>query len=198
MQGTKSHTKSPPEPRPRRWTRKEWYLLGDLGFFRDERVELIEGEIIRMPPMMNPHAVANGLTVEALRTCFGPSYWIRDQLPLHFGSRSEPQPDVAVVPGTPRDYQDHPTTALLVVEISITSLRFDRGRKAQLYARAGITDYWLINLVDNQLEILRDPQPDPRKVGRYTYATKTIHKVSDFVSPLAAPNTKIAVKELLP
>jgi Uma2 family endonuclease len=161
-------------------------------------VELIEGEIIAMPPMMNPHAVGLGLAQDVLGAVFGTDYWVRNQLPLHFGPRSEPEPDVAVVPGEPRDYQDHPTTALLVVEISDTSLRYDRGRKAGVYARAGIADYWIVNLVDNQLEAFRDPQPDSQQPGRYAYGTITVLKATEVLAPLAAANARIAVNDLLP
>jgi Uma2 family endonuclease len=181
-----------------RWTTKEYYRLYDLGFFDGQRVELIEGEIIVMPVMKNPHAIAITLAEDALRAAFGPGHWIRPQMPLHFGLWSEPEPDVAVAQGGPRDYADHPTTALLVVEISETTLRYDRGRKGPLYAQAGITDYWIVNLVDRQLEVYRDPQPDPKRPRHYTYAQVTILKATDVVTPLAAPNARIAVADLLP
>ncbi len=198
MPRTGSQQKPAAAPRTKRWTRKEYYRLFDLGFFEGKRVELIEGEILEMPAMSSPHAVALGLTHEALRMAFGAGYWIRDQAPLHLGPRSEPEPDVAVVAGEPRDYQHHPTSALLVVEISSRTLYYDRGRKARLYAKAGLGDYWIINLLDNQLEVLRDPQPDPQRVGRYAYAAKTVLKTTDFVTPLAVPNARVAIRDLLP
>lgn len=77
-----------------------------------------------------------------MHSVFGSNY------PLVVGDDSEPEPDLAIVPGTPRDYPDHPTSALLVVEVSDTTLALDRGQKRRLYAAAGITDYWVLNLVD--------------------------------------------------
>ena len=123
------------KPRVRRWTLKEYYKLADEGLFRGQRVELIDGRIVQMPPMMNPHAAAIELVKRALEPAFGPAFWVRMQLPLHFGRYSAPEPDIAVVPGGPRDYSDHPTTALLVVEVSESTLSYDRNRKAALYAR---------------------------------------------------------------
>jgi len=172
--------------------------LYKLGFFRGRRVELIEGEIIDMPPMMNPHAVAVSLALDALSAAFGVGYWVRPQLPLHLGPRTEPEPDVSVAPGKARDYQDHPTTALLALEISYTSLRFDRERKGDVYARAGIADYWIVNLVDRQLEVCRDPHLDPGQPPGWKYGTITILKAGDSVAPLAAPNARIAVSDLFP
>jgi Uma2 family endonuclease len=198
MPSTKRRPKAAREPRPKLWTRKEYYRLYDLGFFAGKRVELIEGEIIDMPPMNNPHAVALGLAHDALLAAFGTGFWVRDQMPLHFGSRSEPEPDIAVVPGAPRDFLDHPTTALLVMEISETSLQFDRTRKSSLYAEAGIADYWIVNLVDNQLEVCRDPQPDPDQVGRFIYAKITILKSGEVIAPLGMKKARIAVRDLLP
>jgi Uma2 family endonuclease len=161
-------------------------------------VELIHGKVVFMPAMGNPHFVAFGLTEDALRTAFGPGYWVRFQAALNLPQASAPEPDVAVVPGTPRSYTDHPTTALLVVEVSETSLRNDRNRKGPLYAQAGITDYWSINLVDMQLEVFRDPQPDANRPHRFTYGQVTILNAPDVVTPLAAPHARIVVANLLP
>jgi Uma2 family endonuclease len=169
-----------------------------LGFFNDQRVELIEGEISVMPRMVNPHAVAIGLAQEVLRSAFGAGYWIRNQLPLDLGPRSEPQSDFAVVPGEPRDYRHHPRTALLVVEISDTSLSYDRVRKSELYARAVLADYWIVNLVDMQLEVFREPHQVARWPRRSAYETITILKGSETVTPLAAANARIKVRDLLP
>src|SRR5438477_12092996 len=108
------------EPATRKWTREEYYRMGDLGFFQDQRVELIDGESIEMAPQNNPHAIAIGLVVDAVSAAFGKGFWIRSQMPLFLGPQSEPEPDVAIVPGSPRDYvgKDHPRTALLAIEVS--------------------------------------------------------------------------------
>src|SRR5262245_32831562 len=127
-------------PAVRRWTRDEYYRLGDAGFFRGQRVELVEGVIVKMSARKAPHTAAVLQTVDALRAAFGPGYCVRNQEPLKLAKRSEPEPDVAIVPGIPKDYTDHPSSALLVVEVSDTTLSYGR-RKGGLYARAGIADY---------------------------------------------------------
>jgi Uma2 family endonuclease len=149
------------KPELRKWTRAEYYRMAGVGMFRDQRVELIEGTIIKMPPQKNFHAMGLGLAEEAVRAVFGRRHWIRTQLPLHLSARSAPEPDIAVVPGGPRDYpRDHPTTALLIVEVSDTTQSYDRGCKASLYARAKIADYWIVDLTHGQLEVRRTPIPD--------------------------------------
>jgi Uma2 family endonuclease len=187
-------------PRRRRWTRKEFYRLLDLNFFYGQRVELIEGEIILMPAQKNRHALGIGLTDDALRAAFGPGHWVRVQMSLDLSPRSVPDPDLAVVAGDKQSYRGkpNPTSALLIVEVSETTLRLDRARKGSLYARSGIADYWIVNLVDNVLEVHRDPAPDSNQRFGYGYTTKTTHQPSEVVSPLAAPNASIKVADLLP
>lgn len=185
-------------PQIHRWTQEQYYRMAELGFFRGQRVQLIQGEIIAMPPMKNPHAIALGLVEDSLEKAFGPTCWVRTQLPLNLTKYSVPEPDVAVVSGRPRDFADHPTSALLIVEISDTTLRFDRGRKARLYAAANIADYWIVNLVDSQVEIYRQPQPDPVQARRKVYADVRIHQAGDLLRPLAAPHAQILVDDLLP
>ena len=114
------------------------------------------------------------------------------QLPVAIDDYSEPEPDVAVVTGEIRDYRDaHPTSPLLVVEVSDDSLRHDRTVKQRLYARCGIPEYWILALPDARLEVYRDPAQDG-------YRTVTIHGAGDTVAPLARPEARIAVDDLLP
>src|SRR5262245_8562612 len=103
----------------RRWTRGEYDRLAELGILGpDERVELIDGEIVQVPPQQSRHATGVCLAMDALGLTFGAGFTIRVQLPLALGQYSEPEPDVAVVVGTARDYAEaHPTSALLVVEV---------------------------------------------------------------------------------
>jgi Uma2 family endonuclease len=124
----------------------------------------------------------------------------RLQAPLHLGPRPAPEPELAVVPGGSRDYTatGHPTTALLIVEVSDTTLSYDRGRKASLYARAGIADYWIVNLVDRQLEVYRQPQPDATRPYGYGYISAATFTAAESVSPLAAASVSLAVADLLP
>ncbi len=140
--------------RVRRWTRDEYERLGDLGVLGpEERVELIDGVVYQMPPQHSRHATGVRLTEIALSKAFGEGFDVRAQLPLALGDYSEPEPDMAVVIGDARDFTDaHPATALLVVEVSETTLAFDRETKSSLYAAAGIPEYWIVNLVDRRLE----------------------------------------------
>ena len=186
--------------RRRRWTAKEVYRLEDLGFFRGQRVQLIEGDILVMSPQKNLHAMGITLTEDALRVAFGPGYWVRVQMSLDLTPYSVVDPDVAVIPGNIRTHDPsyNPTTALLIVEASVTTLRFDQGRKASLYARCNIADYWILNLVDGRLEVYRNPVPDATQRYGHGYADVTHLGVGDFVSPLALPQARIAVADLLP
>jgi Uma2 family endonuclease len=192
---------SPPSapPAPRHWTIDEYYRLGELGFFNDQRVELIDGDILDMAPQKDIHAVVVGLTFKAVSKAFGDGPWVRSQLPLRLTGASEPEPDVSVVAGPERQYvgKGHPATAFLVVEISDTSLDFDRTVKSSLYARAGIADYWIVNLIDRQLEVFRRPTADASARFGWTYAERTILKSADQIKPLSAPSSA-RIADMLP
>jgi Uma2 family endonuclease len=185
--------------RPRRWTADEMYRLLDLGFFQDQRVELIGGEILQMAAQKNFHAAAITLTEHALGAAFGAGYWIRVQFSLDLSPFSVPDPDVAVVVGSPRTpAAQNPTSALLIVEASDTTLSHDRGSKASLYAAAGIQDYWIINLVNRQIEVHRNPVPDAREPYGWRYDYVQFFGPGDFIVPLAASQSRVAVDDLLP
>ncbi|MBI4278267.1 MAG: Uma2 family endonuclease [Armatimonadetes bacterium] len=182
----------------RRWTRDEYYRLLEAGVLtEDDPVQLIQGEIVQMGPQGTVHATSTRLVAEALRTAFGPGFEVRTQLPLTLGTDSEPEPDAAVVTGGPRDYRDHhPRTALLVVEIADTTLEFDPTRKGLLYSGAGISEYWIVNLVQGSLEVYRDPQVAPE--GQPGYRSRIVLDPSAEVTPLARPSARIRVSDLLP
>ena len=133
-----------------------------------------------------------------MEPAFGPGHWIRILGPLRFGRRSELSPDLAVVPGGPRDNLATPTAALLVVEISDSTLSYDRRRKGSLYARAGISDYWIVNLNRGQLEVYRRPIPVPTCRYGYGYSVMDVLGPDDVASPLVAPQARVAVADLLP
>lgn len=184
--------------RPFHWTREEYYLVAEKGLFQGRRVQLIDGEIIELSPPGSPHSATIKLVEHALEAAFGPGFLVRTEQPLHVPGNAVPQPDVAVVRGGARDYFDEqPTTALLVVEVSDTSLAFDSKRKAALYARAGIGEYWIVNLVDNRLEVYRKPVVDEKVLfgARYTDVVLLGHE--DQVTPLAAAQSVIQVREVL-
>lgn len=187
-------------PKTRRWTVDEYYRLADYGFFRGERVELVGGKIIQMAPQRDAHAAAVLLGRDALSAAFGPGHVVRPQLPLHLSPTSQPEPDLAVVGGSPRDFvgKGHPASALLVVEISDTTLAYDRRRKAGMYAKAGIADYWVLNLVNRQLEVHRDPVADRKHPFGHQYATVTVRGASDVVTPLSRPGASVRVADMLP
>lgn len=192
-------TKTAEEPRRFRWTRGEYYRMAEMGLFDGRRVELIGGEIFEMSPQQSDHAEAVTLAQETMMQVFGQGYRVRVQLPLSLGLESDPEPDVAVVAGVPHGFRHaHPTTALLIVEVAESTLSFDRTEKASLYASAGITDYWIVNLVDRQLEVRRNPIPAPAQLYGWEYAQITILTAADSVSPLAAPQASVAVANLLP
>lgn len=146
------------EPRPFLWTKPQYHELGDMGWFQDARVELIEGEVIQMSPISAPHWTAVALASEALRAVFSEGWLVMVQNSFDGGPRSEPEPDNAVLAGKPRDFAHAlPSAAALIVEVSLTTLAYDRTRKASLYAQAGIEDYWIINLKAGQVEVHRKP-----------------------------------------
>ena len=182
----------------RRWTREEYDRMIATGIFHpEERLELIEGEIVHMTPQGSGHATAVSLMEEALRRVFGPGLVVRVQMPLALDAESEPEPDIAVVVGEPRDYRgEHPRTAVLVVEVADTTLSFDRSRKAVLYARAGIQEYWLLNLKERCLEIHRAPQAIGSTDARYS--SRRVAGAGESVAPLGCPTASLSVTDLLP
>ena len=187
-------------PHRRGWTREEYERATELGLFRpDERLELIEGEVICKVAMNGPHANALRRCEKHLARVFAEGYDVRGQLPIALGNRNEPEPDVAVVVGSSDDYvQAHPIAAVLIVEISDTTLAYDRGRKAGIYARAGITDYWIINIAERVLEVHRQPVAIRGRPLGYGYQSVLRLNATQSVSPLAAPDVSIAVADLLP
>jgi Uma2 family endonuclease len=181
-----------------RWTRADYYRLSDLGFFAGKRVELLRGEIVEMSPVGWPHVVSCRKTAELLATVFANIGWVSRGEPINL-TDSDPQPDVMVVPGKFEDFADHPTTALLIVEVADTTLTRDTTTKAEIYATAGIADYWVIDLDARQVWVFRDPTPMHPALGTgATYRSVAKVPATDPVSPLARPGVTIVVAGLLP
>lgn len=180
-------------PRTRLWDRAEYERMIETGILGPEdRVELLQGEIVEISPERSRHATAVDLSLGSLRRAFGPGFTIRVQHPLSLGDRSEPEPDLAVVSGSPRDYASrHPASAALAVEVADTSLEHDRTRKATIYAQSGILEYWIVNLVDQRLEVYHDPAPEG-------YRSVAEFERGGTLSPIAAPRATVAVSDLLP
>lgn len=183
----------------RRWTRLEYERLVELGMFEGEPLELIGGQLVIAEPQYPYHASGITRLDYAVRAILPPGWTVRTQMPVALDDESEPEPDLVVVPGVPGDYDTaHPSRAVLVVEVAESSLPFDRERKASLYARAGVADYWILNLVDRMLEVHRDPVADPAAVFGWRYRSITTLAPPAAVAPLAFPATSIPVADLLP
>jgi Uma2 family endonuclease len=180
----------PAGPRPVHWTCAEFHRFGDLGAFEGRRAMLIDGVILEQGPMNPPHAITLGLVEGAIRTAFGAGWWLRQQAPLVLGQDLDPEPDLAVVPGSPRDYAVHPTKAELVIEVADTSLDFDTSEKRLRYARAGIPDYWAVDIKGRRLLVYRDPRGGD-------YATQQTFGPAELVSPLAMPSAAVRVADML-
>lgn len=186
--------------RTRRWTRVEYERLVALGVFEPgERLELIDGHLIVRAPQGSRHATAIRRVLAALRRVLGDGWQIDSQLPLALDADSEPEPDVAVVPGGPGTYRDaHPSRAVLIVEVAEGSYRIDRDYKASLYARAGIADYWIVDLAHDALEVHRDPHASPDAPAGWCYRSVETLRPPAAVAPLVAPDCAIPVTDLLP
>jgi Uma2 family endonuclease len=180
------------------WTVPQFHYLGDLGIFEGRRAWLIDGVIIEEGPMNPPHAIAATKTEDLIRDLFRNGYHVRVAKPLVVGQLTDPEPDVAVVVGKPADYTAHPTTAVLVIEVSDTSLTTDTTTKAELYATAGIADYWVLDVDGRRLLVFRDPVVLPAGLGATAYRTHLTLGPADSIAPLAAPASTVRVSDLLP
>ena len=177
-----------------RFTVEEFYRMLDAGIFtEDDRVELVEGDVVTMMPIGARHAYC----VDQLTTLFvaqsGGRYVVRVQGPLRVGPTSEVLPDLMLLQPPPERYREaHPTPedVLLVVEVAETSLAYDREVKVPLYARHGIPEYWLINLQDNVVEVYRKPSQYGYKEVHYLRSEDTLH-------PQAVSDVQIPVKILI-
>lgn len=180
------------------FTQADFCQLWDANFFRDQRVQLIGGEIVQ-ESFMNPlHAVSVCLATETLQRLFGAGFHVRGQLPIDLTPTSRPHPDLAVVTGSVRDYAEkHPKTAVLVVEVSDSTLEEDTHTKMSLYAAAGIADYWVID-VSGRVLVFREPRPEQSQPFGFAYGSVSAHHRDDRISPLAIPNARIDVNDLLP
>lgn len=189
-----------PGIKTRRFTRVEYEKLIEVGFFEPgEAVELVGGELLVSEPQGARHYTAILKVARALGRVFGDGWIVRTQGPIGLDEDSEPEPDVAVVSGSLDDYRAvHPSRPVLTVEVSDSSLEIDRGRKGAAYARAGLADYWIVNLLDDVLEVYRDPAPDASSPSGWGYARRIVLRASDEVRPLAASEARVRVSDFLP
>lgn len=188
------------EVKTHHWSRAQYDRLIAVGFFQPrDPIELIGGQLVVAEPQGTYHFTVIQAVEEVLRATFGPGWQVRGQGPVALDYESEPEPDVAVVPGSFRDYTaEHPSRPVLVVEVSESSLRFDRHHKGSVYARAGLADYWILNLVDRVLEVYRDPVQDPDAAFGWRYRSVETLGPEAFISPLARSGARISVGDLFP
>ena len=181
-------------PNRKRFTVQEYYQMADAGILHeDDRTELIDGEVILMPPIGDPHASNVDRTNRIFWRAFDDVAIVRCQGHIRLDEHNQPQPDFALLHPRPDFYKaSSPTPAdvFLLVEVADTTLRYDRRIKAPLYARTGIPEYWLIDVNDATITVYRDPAPDGYRVEQ------TLRR-GDRIAPLAFPDREIAVNDLL-
>jgi Uma2 family endonuclease len=188
-----------PYVKTRRLRRVEYDRLVDLGMFAGERLELLDGLLVVREPQGSSHAAIAAHIGQVLAAAFGPGWHPRLHSPLALDDDSEPEPDVAIVTRGPLDYVSaHPSTAALVVEVADSSLNLDRRLKGGLYARAGVPEYWIVNLAEGALEVHRRPRRVAAAAYGWTYRSIEILRPPATVTPLATPVTPIPVADLLP
>ena len=187
-------TASAPSSLRYRWSRVHYDRVIDVGGFHPEaRIELLDGVIWERAKQSPPHAAVCGLLGQALmpiaerhEAC------IRYRSPVALYDVSRPEPDVIVIAHRSDHYMDElPSRPWLIVEVSDTELSFDRGMKLSAYARNGLPEYWLADLVEARLEIYREPSGSE-------YLDKQVLAARDSVSPLFAPDVTVAIADLLP
>ena len=182
-----------------RWTVDEFHEFASLPMFEGRKMILVDGEVLDMPPANHPHDMGIGKMNRTLGKVFPESgYWIRVQMALPLGQYTDPIPDVAVVEGEMTTHHRQPSTAQLLVEVSDSSLDYDTTDKADLYAAAGIADYWVLDLNGRQLFVFRNPVVDSASDTGFRYASIQTLDASATISPLAAPHAIIRASDLLP
>lgn len=182
--------------RRRRFTVEEYYRMAEVGILGPEdRVELIEGEIVTMAPIGNPHAACVARLTHRLFRAVGERALVWPQgNPVHLPPRSVPQPDVALLRPRPDDYSRssaRPQDILLLVEVADTTYRYDRRVKLPLYARAGVAEVWIVDLQHDIVEVYRKPAPEG-------YASAQRVERGGSVAPAALPDAVVTVAEILP
>ena len=193
---------APPPKKPpvrHRFTIAQYRALGGSGLFQNAKTILLAGEVFTVPMPDPPHDTALGLTDAWVRSAFAVGHHVRSQMAFDIGTENDPGPDLAVVAGGIRDYAARtPTAAVLIVEVADSSLFLDTTTKAELYATAGVPDYWVIDLENRRLLVYRDPVPLPSGLGATAYQTHRAFGPNDAVSPLALPSAGVRVGDLLP
>ncbi|MHB2017584.1 MAG: Uma2 family endonuclease [Candidatus Xenobia bacterium] len=180
---------------PLRWTIEQYERLHAMGMLpQNTRMELMDGEIITMPPMQTPHG--NSLTrgTSLLHKLFSATHWIRVQAPFNVPDYWQPEPDFLLISMSTYDPRSgHPAHADLIVEVSDSSLAYDRAQKASAYAMAGVADYWIVNVVNPSLEIRRKPVRNSDAAYGHSYGETFTLSVEETAFPLFSPLTAVPV-----
>ena len=197
MEAAEGESTEQVDPQPFVWTPDAYVAAAEAGVFDHVRVELIRGQIVMPPPIGPGHQRGNRRVNYRLGDHFkeADGFVIDLQNPLPLPD-SVPQPDAYVLRGDIDDLDSSPEKVVLVVEVSMSTLRYDRSTKLALYAENGYREYWILNLIDRCLEVHRDPQQGDD--GTWSYATRTIVPADGTVSPLAKPDAVVKVADLLP
>lgn len=178
----------------RLFTVAEYHRMGEVGIFQeDDRIELIEGEIVQMPAVGSPHVSAVMLLTQLLSQAVGKQAMVSVQNPIRLGDGSEPQPDLALPKPRVDRYRPaipHADDVLLVIEVSDTTLRYDREVKRPLYARYSIPEMWIVDVTASKVEVCRGPKPDG-------YASVESVGRDDVLTIAALPGVTIAVRDFL-
>lgn len=184
----------------KRFTIAEFDRLAELGFFsEDDRVELINGEIIPMVSKGKPHSVCSTRLFRELFKLVGERGTLRGQQPIIIREYNEPEPDRVIVQNREDDYlSTHPipSDVLLLIEISDSSLKYDQEVKLPIYAEAGISDYWIFNLVNNCLECYSEPYQDLQ--GKFGYRSKFIFLPNESVNLPCLPDLSLNLSKVFP
>lgn len=183
---------------PFRWTVEQCYQLKKLELFYTVRVILVRGELYLRPRLLPQHEYAIGKLDALLRAGCGEDHHVRSQSPIVMNESTALMPAVAVVDGDIYRYADqHPQTAALAVEVTNGSLLFDTTIKAELYATAGVPEYWIIDRETRQFFVYRDPVPHPAGFSATAYRTHWALGPAESVSPLVIPSVHISLSDLL-
>ncbi|WP_427160403.1 Uma2 family endonuclease [Aliinostoc sp. HNIBRCY26] len=179
----------------RLWTVEDYHRMAEAGIFgAEERVELLEGKIIWMVAKGTAHRSAVGRTDYLIKNKLGERAWVSIQDQIQLNNQSEPEPDIAVVKIDPLDYAGHhptPSEVYLIIEVADSSLKLDCEIKAKAYSQAGISDYWVLDVVSRQLYVFREPSPEG-------YQSKSILAEDEAIAPSHFPDVEILVLEMLP
>ncbi len=186
------------EPTTHRFTFEEYMQLSESSVLKNPHTELIDGEIIDMAAQKDPHAYAVSKINRLLVALFPDPLWLKLQATVQLDNWSAPEPDFAVMSGPPPKEDEPPIHPLLFVEVSDTTVSYDRRTKSSLYAAHAVPDYWLVNLNATQVEVHRDPVRDSAHRFGWRYASVVTFKIGDTITPLAMPGQSIEVARMLP